>query len=35
MGRVERADAALARLQQIHPDAPNLAQLRAALSKVR
>lgn len=35
MGRVERADAALERLQQIHPDAPNLAQLRAALSKVR
>jgi tetratricopeptide (TPR) repeat protein len=35
MGRVERADAALERLQQIHPDAPNLAQLRAALGKAR
>jgi Tfp pilus assembly protein PilF len=35
MGQFERADAALARLQQIHPDAPNLAQLRAALSKAR
>jgi Tfp pilus assembly protein PilF len=35
MGHFERADAALARLQQIHPDAPNLAQLRAALTKAR
>lgn len=35
LGRFERADAALARLQQIHPDAPNLDQLRAALTKAR
>jgi tetratricopeptide (TPR) repeat protein len=35
MGRVERADAALEQLQKIHPDAPNLAQLRAELSKAR
>jgi len=35
MGHFDRADAALARLQQIRPDAPNLAQLRAALSKAR
>ncbi len=35
MGHLERADAALARLQQIHPDVPNLAQLRAALGKAR
>lgn len=35
MRRFERADAALARLQQIHPDAPNLAQLREALDKAR
>ena len=35
MGRFERADAALARLQQIHPDAPNLEQLREALNKAR
>jgi tetratricopeptide (TPR) repeat protein len=35
MGRVERADAALERLQQIHPDAPKLAELRAALGKAR
>jgi tetratricopeptide (TPR) repeat protein len=35
MGRADRADAALARLQQIHPDAPNLEQLRQALAKTR
>jgi len=35
MGRFDRADAALARLQEIHPDAPNLAQLREALNKAR
>jgi len=35
MGHFERADAALARLQQIHPGAPNLDQLRAALGKAR
>lgn len=33
--RFDQADAALARLQQIRPDAPNLAQLREALDKVR
>ena len=35
MGRFDRADAALARLQQIHPDTPNLAELRRALDKAR
>ena len=35
MGRFDRADAALARLQKIHPDAPNLAELRQALGKAR
>ena len=35
MGRTDRADAALAQLQQIHPDAPNLDQLRQALDKAR
>jgi tetratricopeptide (TPR) repeat protein len=35
MGRIDRADAALARLKQIHPDAPNLDQLKAALDKAR
>ena len=35
MRRFEQADAALARLQQIHPDAPNLAELREALNKAR
>jgi Tfp pilus assembly protein PilF len=35
MHRFDRADAALARLQQIHPDAPNLSQLREALDKAR
>jgi Flp pilus assembly protein TadD len=35
MGRFERADVALARLQQIHPDAPNLNELREALNRAR
>ncbi len=35
MGRLDRADAALVRLEQVRPDAPNLAQLRGALEKVR
>jgi tetratricopeptide (TPR) repeat protein len=35
MHRFDRADAALARLQQIHPDAPNLAELKEALNKAR
>jgi len=35
MGRFDKADAALARLQQIRPDAPNLDQLREALNKAR
>jgi tetratricopeptide (TPR) repeat protein len=35
MGRFDRADAALARLQKIHPDAPNLEELRQALGKAR
>lgn len=35
MRRFGQADAALARLQQIHPDAPNLGQLREALDKAR
>jgi tetratricopeptide (TPR) repeat protein len=35
MRRFERADAALARLQEIHPDAPNLLELREALGKAR
>jgi Flp pilus assembly protein TadD len=35
MRRFDRADAALAKLEQIHPDAPNLAQLRDALNKSR
>lgn len=35
MRRLDRADAALARLQQIHPDAPNLDQLRQALDSAR
>ena len=33
--RFDRADAALARLQQIRPDAPNLAELRDALNRSR
>ncbi len=33
--RFDRADAALAQLQQLRPDAPNLAELREALNKVR
>jgi len=35
MRRFDRADAAMARLQQLRPDAPNLEQLRAALAKAR
>jgi len=35
MRRFDRADAALAKLQEIHPDAPNLAQLKDALDKAR
>jgi tetratricopeptide (TPR) repeat protein len=35
MRRFERADAALARLQEIHPDAPNLSELKEALGKAR
>jgi tetratricopeptide (TPR) repeat protein len=34
-GHFDKADAALAQLQRIHPDAPKLAELRAALSKAR
>lgn len=35
MGRFDRADAALARLKQIRPDAPNLDRLRETLDKAR
>jgi tetratricopeptide (TPR) repeat protein len=35
MGRFDAADAAMARLQQVRPDAPNLAQLRQALDNAR
>lgn len=35
MGRTDRAEAALQRLQQIHPDAPNLAELKEAVQKAR
>ena len=35
MKRFERADAALSRLQEIHPEAPNLVQLREALDRAR
>ncbi len=35
MKKFDRADAAMAKLQQIRPDAPNLAQLREALEKAR
>jgi tetratricopeptide (TPR) repeat protein len=35
MRRFDQADAALARLQQIRPDAPNLDRLREALAKAR
>jgi tetratricopeptide (TPR) repeat protein len=35
MHRFDQADAALARLQQIRPDAPNLDRLREALDKAR
>ena len=35
MGRIDRADAALSQLEKIHPDAPNLPQLKEALDKAR
>ena len=35
MGQIDRADAALAKLQQLNPGAPNLDRLRAELHKVR
>jgi cytochrome c-type biogenesis protein CcmH/NrfG len=35
MRRFDKADAALARLEKIRPDAPKLGQLRQALDKVR
>ena len=35
MGQFDKADAALTRLQQVHPDAPNLAELRDAVQKAR
>lgn len=35
MGQFDKADAALTRLQQVHPDAPNLAELRVAVQKAR
>jgi tetratricopeptide (TPR) repeat protein len=35
MGRFDKADAAMARLEQIRPDAPNLAQLKQALDGAR
>lgn len=35
MHRFDRADAAMARLQEIRPDAPNLSQLKDALNKAR
>ncbi len=35
MGRLDRAHAALAQLEKIRPDAPNLAQLKEALDKAR
>jgi tetratricopeptide (TPR) repeat protein len=35
MGRFDTADAALARLQKVRPDAPNLAELRQALDSAR
>ena len=35
LGRFDVADPALARLQQLRPDAPNLAELRSALDKAR
>jgi len=35
MGKFDRADAALARLQEIHPSAPHLPELREALQKAR
>ena len=35
MRRFEQADAALAQLERIRPDAPNLGQLREALDRAR
>lgn len=35
MGQFDKADAALAKLQQIRPDAPNLQDLKDALAKAR
>lgn len=35
MRKFDQADAALAKLQKIHPDAPNLDQLREALNRAR
>lgn len=35
MGQFDRADAALAKLQQVKPDAPNLQDLKDALAKAR
>jgi TPR repeat protein len=35
MGRFDKADAAMARLEQVHPDAPNLAGLKQALDSAR
>lgn len=35
MGRTDRADAALAQLKKIHPDAPHLDELGQALDKTR
>jgi len=35
LGRFDVADPALQRLQQLRPDAPNLAELRSALDKAR
>ena len=35
LGRFDKADAALARLQQLRPDAPNLKGLKEALDKAR
>jgi len=35
MRHFDKADAAMAKLQQIHPEAPKLAELRAALNKAR
>lgn len=35
MGRIDRAEAAFTRLQQVKPDAPNLADLKAALDRAK